>query len=108
MIAVESMFCNLSSQEVAEFIRSAQVSVCYASPGVQTEVAKAMAEVAGRLGPEMLSVSLDFDERVIRIGFGTIDGVSLLRSANISIQNCLGLRTGADSSQKCNRVMTRV
>ena len=57
MIAVESMFCNLSSQEVAEFIRSAQVSVCYASPGVQTEVAKAMAEVAGRLGPEMLSVS---------------------------------------------------
>ncbi len=90
----ETMFCNLSSQDLAEFVRSARESVCYAAPGVQTEVALAIADVAVRFGPEMLSVSLDFDERVLRMGFGSMDGICLLRAAKVSIQNCPGLRTG--------------
>lgn len=89
-----TMFCNLSSQGMANFIRSANASVCYAAPGVQPEVASAIAEVAQRLGPEMTSVSLDFDERVMRMGFGSIDAVRQLRDAGIVIQNASGLRTG--------------
>lgn len=89
-----TMFCNLSSHDMANFIRSAKQSVCYAAPGVQSEVAAAISEVAQRLGPEMTSVSLDFDERVIRMGFGSIDGVSQLRDKKVAIQNCPGLRTG--------------
>lgn len=89
-----TMFCNLSSQGMANFIRSANASVCYAAPGLQPEVASSIAEVAQRLGPEMTSVSLDFDERVIRMGFGSIDAVRQLRDAGVVIQNSSGLRTG--------------
>lgn len=89
-----SMFCNLTSQDMARYIRSAKESACYAAPGIQSEVAGAIADVAQRLGPEMTSVSLDFDERVIRMGFGSIDGVSKLRDKGVAIQSCPGLRTG--------------
>ena len=89
-----TMFCNLTSHDMASFIRSAKESVCYAAPGIQSEVAGAIADVAQRFGPEMTSVSLDFDERVIRMGFGSIDGVSQLREKGVAIQSCPGLRTG--------------
>ncbi len=89
-----SMFCNLSFQEMASFIRSAKASVCYAAPGVQSEVALAIADVAKRFGAEMISVILDFDERVIRMGFGSINGVEILREKGVVIQNCPKLRTG--------------
>lgn len=94
MNGTNTMFSNLSSHEMADFIRSAKESVCYAAPGVQLEVAAAITDVAQKLGPEMTSVSLDFDERVIRMGFGSIEGVSLLRDKKVAIQNCPGLRTG--------------
>lgn len=94
MPVIGTMFRNLSSGEMANFIRSATESVCYAAPGIQTEVASAITVVAQRIGVEMISVSLDFDERVIRMGFGSIDGVNQLRGQGIAIQNCPGLRTG--------------
>lgn len=34
-------------------------------------------EVAGRLSNEVLTVSLDFDERVMRMGYGDIGAVKL-------------------------------
>lgn len=94
MACERTLFSHLSSKDMAEFVRSAKVSVCYAAPGIQTDVAQAIADVARRLGPEMASVSLDFDERVIRMGFGSIEGANELRSEGIAIQSCPGLRTG--------------
>jgi hypothetical protein len=34
-----------------------------------------MAEVAGRIGPELITVCLGFDERVLRMGFGVLAAV---------------------------------
>lgn len=52
-----------------------------------------MAEVASRIGPELLTVSLDFDERVMRMGYGDIAAVQVLRDAGILINNAPGLRS---------------
>lgn len=52
-----------------------------------------MVETGGRLGPEMLTVCLDFDERVMRMGYGEIGAVQLLREAGISVRSAPGLRT---------------
>ena len=65
-----ALFCMLDSQRMAELIRSAKRLVCYAGPGVRMAPARALAEAAERLGIEMVTVSLDFDERVMRMGFG--------------------------------------
>ncbi len=90
---IDALFCSLSPLRIAELIRSAQHAVCYAAPGIQLDLAQAMVETADRLGKEMLTVSLDFDDRVMRMGYGDIDAVTLLLDAGISVSSSPGLRT---------------
>lgn len=89
-----ALFCNLTSTAIAAAIRVAEHSVCYAAPGIQIEPAKALAEVAGRIGPELITVCLDFDERVMRMGFGDLGAIKVLREAGIIVSSTPGLRTG--------------
>lgn len=90
----ETLFRHLSSSAIAELIRGAEGAVCYAAPGIQKAPAEAMAEVARRIGPEMLTVSLDFDERVMRMGYGDIGAIELLRDAGVIVNHSKGLRSG--------------
>jgi hypothetical protein len=89
---LDALFCTLNSSGVANLILSAKQSVCYAGPGIHCEVAKAMVETSSRLGREMLTVCLDFDERVMRMGYGEIAAVKLLRDAGISVRSAPGMR----------------
>lgn len=90
----EPLFLSLNSIEVAKLIRAARRSVCFAAPGILQEPAKAMAEVADRIGPELITVCLDFDEKVMRMGFGEMEAVNALRKANIEVRTVHGMRTG--------------
>jgi hypothetical protein len=90
----ESLFCSIGSAFMADYIRGAQRSVCYAAPGIQIEPANAIAELAERFGPELVTVCLDFDERVMRMGFGDLRAVKILRDAGVIVRSTPGLRTG--------------
>jgi hypothetical protein len=90
----EPLFRSLDSAAMANDIRGAQRSVCYAAPGIQQEPANAMAALAKRHGPELITVCLDFDERVMRMGFGDLAAVRTLRDAGIVVRSTPGLRTG--------------
>lgn len=92
-MSADTLFCSLSSRRIADLIRSARQAVCYAAPGVQPDVAQAMLETGGRLGQEMLTVCLDFDERVMRMGYGEIAAVQRLLDAGVSVRSAPGLRT---------------
>jgi hypothetical protein len=92
-MVTEPLFCSLSSAAMADNIRRAQIAVCYAAPGIRQEPAAAMAEVAKRIGPELITVCLDFDERVMRMGFGDLAAVKILRDAGIVVNSSPGLRT---------------
>jgi hypothetical protein len=88
------LFRSLDTAAIAAAIRAAQHSVCYAAPGIQDEPAKAMVETAKRIGPELITVCLDFDERVMRMGFGDLAAVKFLREAGVVVNSTPGLRTG--------------
>jgi hypothetical protein len=88
----QAMFHTLTSADIVAFIESAQRAVCYAGPGIQEDVARALLAVMARVGPEMLTVCLDFDERVMRMGYGSFEVVSLLRDAGIIVRSAPGLR----------------
>jgi hypothetical protein len=92
-MTADALFCSLSSGRIAEMVRTAQHAVCYAGPGIQPDVAQAMAETAQRLGPEMMTVSVDFDDRVMRMGYGDVGAVKLLLESGIAVQSSPGLRT---------------
>lgn len=88
-----ALFCSLDTDGVAHLISQARSAVCYAAPGIRLPVAQAMLECAGRLGPELITVCLDFDERVIRMGYGDFTAVELLRDAGVAVSHSPGLRT---------------
>jgi hypothetical protein len=52
-----------------------------------------MVETARQLGPAMVTVCLDFDERVMRMGYGDVRAVKLLQAAGIIVSSARGLRT---------------
>jgi hypothetical protein len=87
-----ALFCNLTSKDIAAIITSAKRLVCYAGPGIQVDVAEAMVVSVARLGTEMITVCVDFDERVMRMGYGEIKAVETLRKANVEVTNISGLR----------------
>ena len=89
-----ALFCSLDSASIASAIRAAEHSVCYAAPGIQIEPAKAMLDVAAAIGPDLITVFLDFDERVMRMGFGDLSAVKSLRDTGILVNSTPGLRTG--------------
>lgn len=88
------LFLSVDSNRLASEISLAQQTVCYAAPGIQEKPAKALFDLAQKIGPEMITVCLDFDEHVMRLGFGTLDAVEILRKAGIEIRSMPGLRTG--------------
>lgn len=93
MHAMHSIFCALDSKRMAEHIRNAKHRVCYAAPGLQLAVAKAIREALMKLPADAVTVSIDFDERVMRMGYGHIDAIRLLNDANIPVMNSPGLRS---------------
>ncbi len=88
------MFCALSSADMASVVRDAKQTICFAGPGIHLPVAQAMRDAISRLGPEMITMCLDFDERVMRMGYGSIEAVAFLRDAGISVRSASGMRTG--------------
>jgi hypothetical protein len=90
----DPLFRSLDFAAIADDIRKANYLVCYAAPGIQRVPADAMVEVAGKFGPECITVCVDFDERVMRMGFGDLAAVRALRDAGISVNSTPGLRTG--------------
>jgi len=92
-MSAPALFCSISSATLTDLIRSSKRLVCYVAPGVQPDVALALVHSCSQIGAEMLTVCVDFDERVMRMGYGDIEAVALLRTANINVSNVSGLRT---------------
>ncbi len=90
----EQLFLSVDSERMAHEISLAEQTVCYAAPGILEKPAEALAELARKIGPEMISVCLDFDEHVMRMGFGTIEAVEKLKNADIEVRTMSGLRIG--------------
>jgi hypothetical protein len=107
-MSTPSLFTDLSSNRIAGLIRSAKTRVIYAAPGIQDGPAAALVEfVPGLLSPE-LTVSLDFDERTLRMGYGSLAAVEMLRKAGIELTHFPGFRSGILIVDKRGWVFTPV
>lgn len=89
----DAFFCHLDSTKIADFIRSAERAVVYAAPSIQMLPAQAMVDVSKKLEPLMLTVNMDIDEHVLRMGYGELKAIELLMDCGISINHSPQLRT---------------
>jgi len=79
---------------MADLIRTSETSVIYAAPGLDEIIAKAIFESAEKIGVDSVSVLIDTDEKPYRLGYGTIEGINLLRNHKIPIRHAPNLRIG--------------
>ncbi|MEI8309338.1 MAG: hypothetical protein WCH98_01140 [Verrucomicrobiota bacterium] len=93
-MSTSSILSAFSSRRIASYIASAKHRVIYAAPGIQVEAAEKLAERAAALGPHSLTVSLDFDEHTLRMGYGSLEAVETLRKAGIEPTQSPGFRSG--------------
>jgi hypothetical protein len=85
-------FTQISSQSLVDKIEQAKGAVILAAPGIQLNVAKALVKTAQRLGKEMVIVCLDVSEHAIRLGYGEIQSIELLKANHLLVQHVEHLR----------------
>lgn len=90
----QSLLTALSSQTIAARLRQARRRVVFAAPGIHPPPAAALAELASRLPLSAITVSLDYDEHTLRMGYGTLEAVEMLSSAGIAPTQSPGFRSG--------------
>lgn len=84
----------LSSRSIAAWVRQAQRRVVYAAPGIHPQPAAALAELSSRLPLSSITVSLDFDEHTLRMGYGTLEAVEVLSAVGLKPTHSPGFRSG--------------
>ena len=91
-MAKDSFFCNLSSDRIEKIIERSEEYVCYVAPGIRSGPAAVLKNAAERLGKDMVVVWIDFDEHVMRMGYGEIEAVKILQDAGITVNHAPALR----------------
>lgn len=87
------LFTSLSSQRLAACIARARKRVCYAVPGIHEAAAAALVALKSAQPGIAITVSLDFDERTLRMGYGSISAVETLRTVGIEPAHSPGFRS---------------
>jgi len=87
-----ALLTSLSDRKAATLVSRAQNRVVYAAPGIQAGTAAALVELKNSRPGVSITVSLDFDERTLRMGYGTLAAVDKLREADLDITHSPGFR----------------
>lgn len=70
---------SLDDGQLIELINRAESNLLFISPGVTKLVAEALARKWGEIGPGAVSILMDVDPEVCRLGYGTVEGLELLQ-----------------------------
>src|ERR1035441_2197137 len=93
------LFTVASDEAISLMISAAKERLVLVAPGLSKEVALALANrIKSDGGPSVLSVIMEIDPEVCRLGFGDIEAIDLLRPAlesrRLAIQMQKGVRIG--------------
>ncbi len=72
---------NADEAKLVDLINRAERRILYLAPGVSERIADALTQRWQQLGPNTLTVILDVDPEVCRLGFGTVEGLFKIRQA---------------------------
>ncbi len=101
------IFTTATDDTLIELIRSAIRRLIVVAPGLTTPVAKALRERIGPLSAQSLTVILDADPEVYRMGYGDMEALEIIRTASaeqlFELREQPGVRIGVVVSD--NRTM---
>jgi len=88
------VFTSISSDKIAQIIRSAQDRIILAAPAIFNNIAQAIIEKVQLLSKENIILILDCDEEVFRLGYGDFDAVTKITESGLTVRQAPGLRMG--------------
>jgi len=84
-----SSICTINEAALVEEIDRAKQRLTYVAPGVTERVAEALARAWKRLGTTSVSIILDLDAEVYRLGYGTEQGWNVLQGAASNLRELI-------------------
>jgi DNA-binding protein YbaB len=89
---------NANPERLIHLINKAQARITYISPGIDLDVARALSRKWQELGRERVTVILDVDPEVCRLGYGTLEGLKSIKETAHEVCGVLchqpGIRIG--------------
>lgn len=85
---------TITDQHLMAAIAAAKSRVVFVAPGIWPEVARSLSDAWIRLGPDQVSVILDIDAEVCRFGYGSLEGLELLKNTAQELNQAIGHEPG--------------
>lgn len=88
------LFTSISSDKISRLVKSAHSRVVLAVPAILINVAKAVIEIAPKIGKDKITLIFDCDDEVFRLGYGEFEALKLLTDFGLFVRQAPGLRIG--------------
>lgn len=85
---------TITDKLLIDAVNRARERVVMIAPGVWPPLAKAITEAWVKLGRNRVTVILDVDPEICRIGYGSLEGLQILQAAAIAANEALGQEPG--------------
>lgn len=87
-----TMFQSIDTQRLCELIHSASKRVAFIGPAMTTEVAAAVSNKFSQLDRRGVTIIIDYDEAIFRLGYGHHEAIEILKESGIELRKESGLR----------------
>ncbi len=94
MTTEQNSLARADDQKLTEFINQTKQRLVVIAPGLRDPVARAVAEKWQALGPANVTVTLDTDPEIVRIGVGTVSALELLEKTAQHLGTVLRRQSG--------------
>jgi len=88
------VFVSASDRSLAVRISHATQRIALAAPAIREQTAAALLDANARVGGDSVSVVVDCDDEVFRLGYGSIEALQTLRDHGVNVRQSSGLRVG--------------
>src|SRR5690554_1139844 len=90
-----TMFQSIDTQRLCELVHSARKRVAFIGPAMTTEVAAAVSNKFSQLDRRGVTIIIDYDEAIFRLGYGHHEAIEILKESGIELRKESGLRISA-------------
>src|SRR6266851_2822117 len=90
-MALDRTFIAMTPDGLKSVIAGARRRVIYAAASLSPSVAAALINASERLGKDAVAIVIDVGAGVLRLGYGVVDAIALLREKKVPIRHQEGL-----------------
>jgi hypothetical protein len=90
-----TMFQSIDTQRLCELVKSARKRVAFIGPAMTTDVAAALSNKFSQLERRGVTIIIDYDEAIFRLGYGDHEAIEILKESGIELRKESGLRISA-------------